>query len=80
MIIYFYLYCMLGILSLAIAHYLQTPEQAKKKNNDMRDAEDHAARVLPLPALAAVYILTGATTILFWPIFVIRSLLNGDAP
>ena len=80
MIVYFYCYCGIGILALIAAHYLQSQDQAEKEKNELRDAEDYASRVLPLPALAAVHVFANATVILLWPIVVIRSLMNGDAP
>lgn len=80
MILYFYYYCGVGILALIAVNYLQTPEQAEKTASKMRKAEEDAERTLPIPALAAVYVLASATTILVWPYYFIRSMLGIDAP
>ena len=76
MILYFYCYCGIGVLALIVAHHLQTQEQAEKEADKMRKAEEEAGRTLPVPALAAVYVLTAATTVLVWPYFVVRSSLE----
>ena len=76
MILYFYCYCGIGVLALIAAHYLQTQEQAEKAEDEMLKSKEEAGRTLPIPALAAVYVLTAATTVLVWPYFVARSFLE----
>ena len=76
MILYFYCYCGIGVLALIAAHYMQTQERAEKTADEMRKAEEEAERTLPVPALAAVYVLTAATTVLVWPYFAARSFME----
>ncbi|MBS1003205.1 hypothetical protein [Acetobacter thailandicus] len=79
-ILYFYIYCIVGIICLFIEHLLLTEKQSEEKHKEMEEAIEDAHKTFPIPAVAAAYVLTAATTILMWPYFIVKSLLRGSAP